>query len=350
MIKTYSDFDLKGYDFELPKSAIAQTPANPRESAKLLVYDRASGCIWHSDFSHFSAFVPKDSLIVFNDTKVLKARIYAHKLLSHKNLSERKYEIFYHKALGDNLFVAQIRGSVRIGDKFVLKPENVIINIIKRLNNGMRLIKFSKDDGLLDKQSVLELLEKYGHIPLPPYIKRADNALDSAFYQSTFAKIEGSVAAPTASLHFDKATMDNLQSSFNTCFITLHIGAGTFMGVESADIREHNMQKEQFCIDTKAARAIDSAKHVLCIGTTSARCVEYYARHKVLSGECDIFLYPGCDFKRVNALLTNFHLPKSTLIMLVSALIGKEKCLWLYDEALKNGYRFYSYGDGMLIL
>ena len=335
-------------------------------------------CIIHSDFYHFCDFVPQDTLIVMNDTKVLKARIYAHKLDSNtQSLSQKKYEIFFHKALdcvnptnhpaSATRFLAQIKGRVKIGSRLVLSSESkadnanishtqhsanppIIAEVKECLRNGLRVVCFMQGEKILSYLDVLSMLEVCGHIPLPPYIKRDDSLSDETFYQSVFAHNLGSIAAPTASLHFSERSLESLQNCFETCFITLHIGAGTFMSVESDDIRQHEIHTETYSLEKNCANAIENARKVLCVGTTSARCVEHYMRCKSLSGECDMFLYPSVEFKRVDYLLTNFHLPKSTLLMLVSAMIGREKCLELYTLALSKGYRFYSYGDGMLIL
>lgn len=365
------DFLLSSYDYTLPQSAIAQSPSNPRESAKLLVYERKSGKITYSDFYHFSDFIPKDTLLVFNNTKVINARIYAHKLNPQAKPNPKRMEIFFHKAIDSSAFLVQIKGRVKSGDRLILQSHKdfakpIIAQVLECCENGMRIVEFIKADTLsqecltkqkyriLNDKEVFELFNNHGYIPLPPYIKRDEahqnTQEDNAFYQSVFAKELGSVAAPTASLHFSKQSLESLQKSFQTCFVTLHIGAGTFMNVESEDIRHHTIHKEYFSISSTSANAITHAHKVLCIGTTSARCVEYMMRYKVLCGECDIFLYPGVEFKRVDYLLTNFHLPKSTLIMLVSAMVGREKCLELYKIALQESYRFYSYGDGMLIL
>ena len=355
-----SDFALSSYDYTLPFSAIAQNPANPRERAKLLIYQRDSGRIIHSDFYHFCDFVPKDTLLVFNDTRVIKARIYAHKLdCNTQKLSDKTFEIFYHKPLQSTssaipLFLVQIKGRVKCGDKLLINTDStnpfLIAQVQECLDNGLRVVSFMQNEHTLEYIQVLDMLEKYGHTPLPPYIKREDSCQDAHFYQSVFSKQLGSIAAPTASLHFSKESIESIKAQFETCFLTLHIGAGTFMNVESADIRHHLIHKEFFSLSPQSAAAIQNAHKVLCIGTTRARCVEYYARYKILQGECDIFLYPSKSFKRVDYLLTNFHLPKSTLMMLVSAMVGREKCLELYKLALEKGYRFYSYGDGMLIL
>lgn len=381
------DFCLSSYDYKLPSDAIANQPANPRESAKLLVYNRNTNTITHTDFYHFCDFVPLDTLIVLNNTKVIKARIHAHKLNTQTHTHNPKVlEVFYHKPFLESTqssifdssgmptrFLAQIRGRVRPDDELLIKPpssrhtspaldslsestrpditlKSPTIKVRECLPNGLRVISFHQGNEELSLNQVLALFEHYGHIPLPPYIKREDTAQDSLDYQSVFASNLGAVAAPTASLHFNHTSLEQIRSKFETCFITLHVGGGTFLDVKSEDIRAHQIHTESFQISPQSASKIDNASKVLCVGTTCARSVEYYAQTKILQGECDIFLYPGKEFKRVDYLLTNFHLPKSTLIMLVSAMVGREKCLELYELALKYNYKFYSYGDGMLII
>lgn len=384
---TDQDFSLSSYDYKLPSDAIANQPANPRESAKLLVYHRNTDTIIHTDFYHFCDFVPPDTLIVLNNTKVIKARIYAHKLNTQTHTYNPKIlEVFYHKPFLESTqasnfdssgmptrFLAQIKGKVKPDDELLIKsplPQHTsldldslsestrpditltspTIKVHECLPDGLRVISFYQEGEELSLDKVLTLFEHYGHIPLPPYIKREDTAQDNLDYQSVFATNLGAVAAPTASLHFSQTSLEQIRSKFETCFITLHVGGGTFLDVKSEDIRAHQIHTENFQISPQSAHKIDNASKVLCVGTTCARSVEYYVQTKILQGECDIFLYPGKEFKRVDYLLTNFHLPKSTLIMLVSAMIGREKCLELYKLALKHNYKFYSYGDGMLII
>lgn len=360
-----SDFSLSCYDYTLPEGRIATQPASPRESARLLVYERASGRVRHSDFYHLCDFIPRGTLVVLNNTKVIKARLHAHKIHSQTlSPNEKRLEIFFHRFQTKQGALCQIRGRVREGDWLKL-DSTYYARVESCLPSGLRLLRFvrvqdsnknAQDIGelvsahTLSESEILSLLEARGSVPLPPYIKREANAQDEEDYQSVFATHLGAVAAPTASLHFSRASLEELKARFDTCAITLHVGAGTFLGVESEDIREHRIHSESYSIEQGVAEQILNAPKVLCVGTTSARCVEHYARSRVLSGECELFLYPGQDFLRTDFLLTNFHLPKSTLLMLVSAMIGREKCLELYALALKEGYTFYSYGDGMLIL
>jgi S-adenosylmethionine:tRNA ribosyltransferase-isomerase len=210
-----------------------------------------------------------------------------------------------------------------------------------------RLVEFYQNDKKIDFLELVDILNEIGHIPLPPYINREDEKLDENEYQTVFAENPGAVAAPTASLHFTDELISKIK---NKSFLTLHVGAGTFKPVEVENILEHPMHSEFFEIPEATAKILDSDIKITAVGTTATRTIEYYAREKKLFGECDLFLHPQNKPIRVNNLLTNFHLPKSTLIMLVSAFIGREKALELYEVAIKEKYRFYSYGDAMLII
>ncbi|WP_257874433.1 tRNA preQ1(34) S-adenosylmethionine ribosyltransferase-isomerase QueA [Helicobacter sp. 11S02596-1] len=348
-----NEFLLESYDYVLPKKLIATYPASPRESAKLLVYDRQKDSITHSDFFHIFDFIPPEALIVFNDTKVIKARIYGHKE------SGGNVEILFHRKItderGDDRYLVQIKGRVKTGSKIIL--QNGYECVVEAIAEGTyREVAFFRGNKQLDFTNTLAMFEALGHMPIPPYIKRADEALDLMEYQSVFAKHYGAIAAPTASLHFSSFSMERLQKDFSHCFLTLHVGAGTFAGIETADIRNHRMHTESLLISPVAMEAIDKASAILCVGTTALRSVEYYKRlqdvdkKKPLCAECDIFLHPGNPVLCTHHLLTNFHLPKSSLLMLVSSMIGLKKCHELYNIAIEKSYRFYSYGDGMLIL
>ena len=334
---------LKDYDFNLPDELIAQTPVTPRDSAKLLVYDRKKDKITHTLFNKILDFIPNDTQIILNDTKVIKARIYG------KKASGGKVELLLQKPLELNRFLVNIRGKVKIDTKLFF--DNSLIAIIKKLNSdGTREVEFYKGNQLLNFAQILDIFNDIGHIPLPPYIKREDTKSDSKDYQTIFAKKEGAVAAPTASLHFTSGLFNRLKNQFNTNYLTLHVGIGTFKPVEVNDIRDHHMHSEYYEIPNNTANIINSNKNILCIGTTVTRAVEYYTRTNLQTAECNLFLHPNNPPKRVNFLLTNFHLPKSTLIMLVSSFIGTKTTISIYKEAIKNRYRFFSYGDAMLIV
>lgn len=339
------DLLLSNYHYTLPKECIATHPAHPKESAKLLVYDKNKKCITHSNFGALTELLP-ECAIVFNDTKVIKARIYGYK---ENGIG---CELFFHRALSKDEFIVQIRGRVRSGD-IISFDEGVKAQILALNDDGTRRVCFfTQKHGhkRLNIREIFVLLEHIGHIPLPPYIKRADTEEDNINYQSIFAKNEGAVAAPTASLHFSQTMLQNLAKKHKFYTLTLHIGAGTFKGVECEDISKHRMHKEWYSVSNDLARLIASKKTILGVGTSVTRCIEYVARTGILQGECDLFLHPKNKPLRQNYLLTNFHLPKSTLIMLVASFIGRKKTLELYDEAIKKGYSFYSYGDAMLII
>ncbi len=322
---------------------IATQPSNPKDSAKLLVYDRKSKTITHAIFRDIDKFIPKDTAIILNDTKVIKARLYG------KKTSGGKVELLINNPMQDNQFLVYIRGRVKVGTKLFFE-QDLTAEVIELHEDGTRVVMFKQEDNELDFEMLNEILEKIGHIPLPPYIKREDNREDIENYQTLFAKNIGAVAAPTASLHFTPSLLKKIQANHESAFVTLHVGAGTFKPVEHQNIKEHVMHKEFYEIPQTAKDIIDSQKKILAVGTTVTRTIEYYVREAKTSGESNLFLHPENQPIRVNYLLTNFHLPKSTLLMLVASFVGINEALELYEEAIKNHYRFYSYGDAMLIL
>ena len=333
----------KNYDYELPEGFIATTPVHPRDHAKLLVYDRKTHTITHTTFKHLLDFVPLDCDVFLNDTRVIKARIFG------KKESGGKVELLFNKPLDAHNYLVLIRGKVHIGMELFFDEE--LVATVRKLNeDGSREVTFSHKNKEIRFEDLVLVLDEIGHLPLPPYIQREDNKDDETDYQTLFAKNAGAVAAPTASLHFTPKLFEELQNRHKTHKVTLHVGAGTFKPVEVEHILEHPMHSEYFHIPQETAKALDSKKNILAIGTTVTRTLEYYVRTKKTNGECDLFLNPNNLPQRVTHLLTNFHLPKSTLIMLVSAFIGREKTLELYEEAIKEKYRFFSYGDAMLII
>lgn len=334
-----SDSKLSSYDYFLPNDLIAKYPANPADSARLLVYYKNTDTIEHRYFYELPEILP-ECAIIFNDTKVFKARLFGFKKTG------AKMEVFINKILANNEFLVQIRGRVKINDEIFFDNFKVVIKEL--LDDGKKIVKFYKNDEILNTNEVLSECEKIGHTPLPPYIKRDDNLDDEINYQSIFAKNIGAVAAPTASLHFTNELLEKLKNP--KAYITLHVGAGTFASVESENINEHIMHSEYFSISADAKKIIDSKMPILGVGTTVTRSIEYYARTKKTNGECDLFLNPFNKPIRQDYLLTNFHLPKSTLIMLVASFIGRINTLKIYNEAIKNNYKFYSYGDAMLII
>ncbi|MGW8169935.1 MAG: tRNA preQ1(34) S-adenosylmethionine ribosyltransferase-isomerase QueA [Sulfurovaceae bacterium] len=331
------------YDYVLPKELIALHPVHPADNAKLLVYDRQSDTITHTTFSNLLEFIPKECNIFLNDTKVIKARIFGSKV------SGGAIELLLNKPLHDNFFLVMIRGKVKIGTRLFF--DNDLIATVTQLNNdGSRVVIFEKDKKILNFEELIKILELIGHMPLPPYIQRDDTAEDEIEYQSLFADKSGAVAAPTASLHFTPELLELLKQKHNTYTLTLHVGAGTFKPVDCDEILLHPMHSEQFHIPSDTLPALQGDKPILAIGTTVTRTIEYFSRTNITSGECDLFLHPHNKPQRVNHLLTNFHLPKSTLIMLVASFIGREKTLKIYKEAISKNYRFFSYGDTILIL
>ena len=332
------------YDFKLPDELIATHPVEPRDSAKLLVYDRKTDTITHTYFYELEKFIPKDTALIFNDTKVIKARLYG------KKESGGKIELLINRPLNATEINVYIRGKVKVDTKIHF-DENLYAKVMRVHEDGSRDVHFFLDDKELRFEELLPVIERIGHIPLPPYMQREDSSEDEKDYQSVFAQYEGAVAAPTASLHFTKEQHERVCKNFKHAFVTLHVGAGTFKPVEEEEILKHPMHSEYYDISLKALEILDSDTPVLCVGTTSTRTVEYYVQYgKRPKGEANLFLHPNNPPQRVNYLLTNFHLPKSTLLMLVASFVGVEKALSLYEEAIKKGYRFYSYGDAMLIL
>jgi len=332
------------YDFHLPDELIATHPASPRDHAKLLVYNRETDEMIHTYFYELKKYIPKDCALIFNDTKVIKARLYGHKP------SGGKIELLINRALDAYSINVYIRGKVKVGTE-IFFDEALIAKVIKLEDDGSRIVEFSQAGNKLRFEDLLPIVDKIGHVPLPPYINRADDKSDEDEYQSVFAANEGAVAAPTASLHFTPEQHERVCKNHKHAYVTLHVGSGTFKPVDAEVITQHPMHSEYYDISDEAKEILDSDIPVLSVGTTSTRTIEFYAKHgKVQRGEANLFLHPKNKPSRVNHLLTNFHLPKSTLLMLVASFVGVEKALELYAEAIKEKYRFYSYGDAMLIL
>jgi S-adenosylmethionine:tRNA ribosyltransferase-isomerase len=331
------------YDYTLPEDLIALRPASPPDSAKLLVYDRKSDSIVHTSFSEFIDYIPENCAIFLNDTRVVKARMFGFKE------SGGRVEILLNRPLPDDRYSVMIRGRVREGS-LILLDGGVTATVLSLREDGSRVVSFTKEGKSLTFDRLVEVLESIGHVPLPPYIRRDDDESDDMDYQTLFARKAGAVAAPTASLHFTPEILDRLHREYPVRTLTLHVGAGTFKPVESEEILEHQMHSEYFEIPDDAVELLDSDIDILAVGTTVTRSIEYYARTGKRGGECDIFIHPANEPVRVSHLLTNFHLPKSTLLMLVSAFVGREKAMEIYAEAIEKRYRFYSYGDAMLII
>ena len=331
------------YDYDLPKELIATHPVSPADSARLLVYNRTTQTVTHTTFKHLMDFLPEDLSVFLNDTKVIKARIFGTKETGGK------IELLLNKPLFMDRYLVMIGGKVRVGTQ-LLFDENLMAEVLEVNEDGSRIVKFSQNDKKLDFLELVDILNKIGHLPLPPYMNRSDEKEDEKDYQTLFAKNYGAVAAPTASLHFTAELLEKINAKYSVNYLTLHVGAGTFKPVDVDDILNHPMHSEYFEIGIDAKKALDNAQKVLAVGTTVTRTVEYYARTNKIQGECDLFLNPANKPIKVDYLLTNFHLPKSTLIMLVASFVGLEKTLKIYHEAIKENYRFYSYGDGMLII
>jgi len=356
-----SELLTSSYDYELPAHLIAKTPVQPRDSAKLLVYNRATDSIIHTTFKHLLEYLPEMCDIFINDTKVIKARIFGHKKEDKNGQGGGKVELLFNKPLSADEYLVMIRGKVQLQTELFF-DNNLVATVTKLNPDGSRVVTFKQSNRLgiggfspeqntnIRFEELVQILDQIGHIPLPPYLQREDNKEDETDYQTLFAKNTGAVAAPTASLHFTPELFKALEERHKTHKITLHVGAGTFKPVDAKYILDHPMHSEYFHIPKESAEVLKSNRDILAIGTTVTRTVEYFARTKKVDGECDLFLNPSNKPQRVTHLLTNFHLPKSTLIMLVSAFIGREKSLELYREAIEREYRFFSYGDAMLIL
>jgi S-adenosylmethionine:tRNA ribosyltransferase-isomerase len=336
------------FDFDLPPALIAQRPLERRDESRLMVVRRAEGTIEHRKFRDLADLIPSGDALVLNRTRVLRAR-----LLGTRN-SGAPAEILLLKPLGDSRYEAMVSpgGKLRPGRTVTIAPgfSAEILEITDRRTRIVRLV----GDGALD-----ELIERHGHMPLPPYIDRPDAASDAERYQTVYAREAGSVAAPTAGLHFTPELLDALdQRGVRRVEVLLHVGAGTFKPVEVDDPAEHLMHEESYSVSREAAAAIDETRRnngaVWAVGTTSVRTLESAAtgdgRVAAGTGETTIFIRPGYQFRVVDRLVTNFHLPRSTLIMLVAAFAGFDLTMKAYREAIAEGYRFYSYGDAMLAL
>lgn len=333
----------QSYDYSLPKELIATHPVEPADSARLLVYDRKTDTITHTTFKHLLEFLPSNLNVLLNDTKVIKARIFG------KKSSGGKVELLFNKPMPNNEYLVLIGGKVQIGSELFF-DNDLKAEVLQKNDDGSRIVKFYRHEKELDFSALIEILNAIGHLPLPPYMNREDEQSDETHYQTLFAKNYGAVAAPTASLHFTPSLLEALKEKHTVDYLTLHVGAGTFKPVESDAILDHPMHSEYYEVSSNAKAMIHSENSLLAVGTTVTRTIEYYSRTNKELGECDLFLNPANKPIRVNHLLTNFHLPKSTLIMLIASFVGLEKTLELYTLAIEEKYRFYSYGDGMLIL
>ena len=334
--------------FELPEELIAQAPLKDRDASRLLVLHKESGRIEHRHFRDLKEYLSPGDCLVLNDTKVLPAR-----LIGEREGTGGKVEILLLKRKEKDIWETLVKPGkkARPGMRVVFGGGLLIGEILEILEEGNRLVRFTYQ-GIFE-----EVLDRLGEMPLPPYITR--KLEDKERYQTVYAKHEGSAAAPTAGLHFTKELLQEIkESGIRIAYVTLHVGLGTFRPVKTENILEHTMHSEYYCIEEESAALINRTKaeggNIVCVGTTSCRTIESAAAEdgkvQAGSGWTDIFIYPGYSFKVLDRLVTNFHLPESTLVMLVSALAGREKILYAYREAIKEKYRFFSFGDAMLIV
>ena len=334
------------YYYDLPEELIAQTPAQPRDSSRLLVYDRATGETQDRIFRDITQFLRAGDVLVVNNTKVLPARMFAY------TENGGKVEVLLLRRLDIDRWEVLVKPGkkARPGADLVVSEE-LSLTVEDRTPTGERIVKF-RFDGVFE-----DILSRVGTMPLPPYIH--EKLKDQSRYQTVYCKTDGSAAAPTAGLHFTEELMRKIREmGVEIAEVLLHVGLGTFRPVKEEDLTHHVMHSEYYKVNERAAQIVNAAKRegrrVIAVGTTSVRTLETVADEKGMlrpcSGDTSIFIYPPYKFKCVDALITNFHLPESTLIMLVSALMGREQCLSVYRQAVEKKYRFFSFGDAMLIL
>ena len=331
--------------YELPEELIAQTPIEPRDASRLLVYDRSTNTIEHKHFYDLPDYLHKDDILVINNTRVLPARIYGVKAVTGA-----KVEFLLHKRINLTDWEVLVKPAKKasVGAKFVFS-DKLSAEVIEYEGEGLRKVRFTFD-GVFE-----DVLSAIGEMPIPPYIH--EKLKEQERYQTVYAKENGSSAAPTAGLHFTPELLNKLRAmGVEIVEVLLHVGLGTFRPVKADDITEHKMHSEYYCVTQKAADEINAAKaegrRIIAVGTTSVRVLESAFRDGKLhaeSGETSIFIYPPYKFKAVDALVTNFHLPESTLIMLISAFMGRENALKMYETAVKERYRFFSFGDACFI-
>ncbi|MBA2692465.1 MAG: tRNA preQ1(34) S-adenosylmethionine ribosyltransferase-isomerase QueA [Rubrobacter sp.] len=324
-------------DYELPESLIAQKPASPRDSSRLMVVDAKEGSISHHTFRYLPKFLAPGDALVLNETKVIPARLEA------KRPGGGAVELLFLRDLGGagiGSWEALARPSKRMKPGMRLSAGDVELEVGESIGDGRWEIK--GDD-------ILATLHARGHMPLPPYIEATEEA--EGLYQTVYAKTPGSAAAPTAGFHFTEGTLrDVRKAGAGVSYVTLHVGTGTFAPVRSEKLEEHRMHSEYYSVPEETARAVAGAERVIGVGTTVARTLESWATSGKDEGESDIFIYPGYEWKVLDALVTNFHLPRSTLLALVMSFGGKELVKEAYAEAVREEYRFYSFGDAMLVL
>lgn len=335
------------FTFELPEELIAQDPLADRSSSRLLVLDKETGEIIHEVFKNVVSYLKKGDCLVLNDTKVLPAR-----LIGEKEGTGAKIEVLLLKRRQDNVWETLVKPGrkAKPGTRISFGDGRLVGEVTDIVDEGNRLVRF-EFEGIFE-----EVLDELGQMPLPPYITH--QLEDKNRYQTVYAKHGGSAAAPTAGLHFTKELLKEIEEKgVRLAYVTLHVGLGTFRPVKVEDVTDHHMHSEFYSVDETAAQAINQTRkeggRIISVGTTSTRTLESVAdvdgHIEPKSGWTDIFIYPGYEFKVIDALITNFHLPESTLLMLVSALAGKEHILAAYEEAVRERYRFFSFGDAMFI-
>lgn len=342
------------FDYDLPKELIAQNPEEKRDQCRLMVLHRKNGNIEHKYFYDILDYLNPGDCMVINDSRVIPARLFGT-----KKGTGAQIEFLLSKRIKGDIWETMVRPGrrIKLGDQVTFGEGKLVAEVIGYGEGGTRQVKFDYE-GIF-----LERLEELGNMPLPPYIERSSTEIDKEMYQTVYSKIDGSVAAPTAGLHFTKELMEKVKDKgVKIAEVTLHVGIGTFRPVKCENIEDHKMHFEEYSISEEAAEVINetirSGGRIVSVGTTSTRTLESAAyldnntgKYLVKSGagNTGIFIYPGYQYKIVGSLITNFHLPKSTLIMLISALYDREKILEAYKEAVKEKYRFFSYGDAMFI-
>lgn len=332
------------FTYQLPDALIAQKPLAERDASRLLCMDKNSGQITDRQFTDFIDLINDNDLLVFNDTKVIPARLYG------KKQSGGKIEILIERLLDDHHALAHVKASKSPKAGALIELDQGYSCTVQGRADDLFILEFAD-------MTLMKLLDLIGHIPLPPYITRADDVSDLTRYQTVFAKAAGAVAAPTAGLHFNDALMAKIKTlNIQTAFVTLHVGSGTFQPVRAENLADHIMHKEYFAVPQTTVYAVQRTRarggRVIAIGTTAVRALESASTSGQLTagfGDTDLFITPGYAFKSVDALLTNFHLPESTLLMLISAFAGYDEIRNAYQHAIKESYRFFSYGDAMFL-
>lgn len=359
---------LEEFDYPLPAELIAQRPLSERDASRMMVLGRATGIFEDRAFRELPQLLSPGDLLVFNNTKVFPARLLgrrrgtATQKIGKRNPAAREYltaevELLLTRQESEDVWQGLVHPGrkVRTGEVLIFGGGELEAEVIGRGEYGVRRVRVRAREGSIDAA-----IDRLGHVPLPPYIRRPDEPADRETYQTAYAKVRGAVAAPTAGFHFTARILEELADrGIETCEITLHVGLGTFQPVRTERVEEHKMEAERYEISESAAAAINRAREegrrIVAVGTTSVRTLEYVAREHgggIVSGrgEADLFIFPGFQFQMVRTLLTNFHLPKSTLLMLVCAFAGRELLLRAYQHAMAEHYRLYSYGDCMLIV